>query len=555
MKIYRNITAMLAAAASLVSCGIDIEEYKEADSSSGEELVLSSSVDEPIVLDERNSSGTALSLSWTSGSNYGTGNAISYTLSVGKAGDGWEDAWSESLGRRVYSRSLTVEELNEIITGLGSTPGTAAEYAARITASVAEYPEMEQNSEIRFTATPYSPAPETLYIIGDMTEGGWTPSAATLMERTSGGVFSFECIAEEGDAFRFITTTSSEWPAYIPADGTENGLEFCPEKPSETVGTDFIIPETSRYRITADLLDMEVTVEDIMTQTLYLIGDATPGGWDLSSLTEMEMTGKGQFTWTGTLMAGGEGFKFVTTRNFWPGYVKAVESPDDMTLRYSETELPGDEDRKFQVDKNATYRVDVDLLALTVSVTEEGAAVFSTLYMIGDATDGGWELGDATQMENTSGNVYTWSGNLNKGSLRFVVTNTAFYPGYWKASDDPEDMTLRYSETGLSGDDDRSFSIDEAGVYTVTVDTDALLLTMEKTGDVPVEPDAFSSIWIIGTASPAENGWSLDDADGNDAVTLKPSADDPYVFTWTGDLKPGELKFSCDLQRDWHGLW
>ena len=103
---------------------------------------------------------------------------------------------------------------------------------------------------------------------------------------------------------------------------------------------------------------MEVTVEDIMTQTLYLIGDATPGGWDLSSLTEMEMTGKGQFTWTGTLMAGGEGFKFVTTRNFWPGYVKAVESPDDMTLRYSETELPGDEDRKFQVDKNATYRVD-----------------------------------------------------------------------------------------------------------------------------------------------------------------------------------------------------
>ena len=27
------------------------------------------------------------------------------------------------------------------------------------------------------------------------------------------------------------------------------------------------------------------------------------------------------------------------------------------------------------------------------------------------------------------------------------------------------------------------------------------------------------------------------------------------MFTWTGDLKPGELKFSCDLQRDWHGLW
>ena len=37
-------------------------------------------------------------------------------------------------------------------------------------------------------------------------------------------------------------------------------------------------------------------------------------------------------------------------------------------------------------------------------------------------------------------------------------------------------------------------------------------------------------------------------------MTLK-SADNPYVFTWTGVLKDGELKFSCDLQKDWNGYW
>ena len=269
----------------------------------------------------------------------------------------------------------------------------------------------------------------------------------------------------------------------------------------------------------------------------------------------MEMTGKGQFSWTGTLTADGEGFKFVTSRNFWPGYVKASDDPDDMTLRYSETELSGEDDRKFRISETATYKIDVNLLTLAVNITKEGEAVFNTLFMIGDATPGGWTIESATEMEMTSDGVYTWSGVLNSGSLRFVVTDTAFQPGYWKANDDPADMTMVYSETGLSGSEDRSFNITEDGEYTVTADTKSLTLSIVRTGDVPEKAEPFTSLWIIGTASPADNGWSLDDAENNDAVTLKPSADDPYTFTWTGDLKSGELKFSCDLQREWKGKW
>ena len=28
-----------------------------------------------------------------------------------------------------------------------------------------------------------------------------------------------------------------------------------------------------------------------------------------------------------------------------------------------------------------------------------------------------------------------------------------------------------------------------------------------------------------------------------------------YVFTWTGKLNAGELKFTCDKQSDWNGAW
>ena len=33
------------------------------------------------------------------------------------------------------------------------------------------------------------------------------------------------------------------------------------------------------------------------------------------------------------------------------------------------------------------------------------------------------------------------------------------------------------------------------------------------------------------------------------------SADSPYVFTWSGTLKAGEMKISCDKQSDWGGDW
>ena len=88
------------------------------------------------------------------------------------------ECYTESLGKRIYSRDITVEELNNIVTGLGAKHGTSGEYKGRIRASVTDYPEMEQYSEFSFTATSYNPAPAVLYITGDATEGGWDAAKA-----------------------------------------------------------------------------------------------------------------------------------------------------------------------------------------------------------------------------------------------------------------------------------------------------------------------------------------------------------------------------------------
>ena len=381
------------------------------------------------------------------------------------------------------------------------------------------------------------------------------------MTRSSAGIFTAEAIFDACE-FIFNTTDGNAWPAYVRDNTSDNGEGTFNAIYSETApaGTDYMfsIREKSFYRITVNLFDLTVSIEDILSKTLYLIGDATPGGWSLDNLSEMEMTGKGQFTWTGTLSTAGEGFKFVTTRNFWPGYVKATEDPDDYSLEYFASD-PGStsgEDLKFKVPEVGEYTVNADLINMTVSYSKTGEAEFNTLYIIGDATPGGWDNNKATEMEPAGNGTYSWTGELNAGSFRFIVTPGTFNPGYWKANDNPDDMSIVYSETGLSGADDRSFSISEAGNYTITADTEALVISIRNNGGSPEpQPEAFEAIWLIGDASPASNGWSLDDAETNDAVKMKPSSDNPYLFSWTGSLKNGELKFSCDLQRDWNGIW
>lgn len=58
----------------------------------------------------------------------------------------------------------------------------------------------------------------------------------------------------------------------------------------------------------------------------------------------------------------------------------------------------------------------------------------------------------------------------------------------------------------------------------------------------------YEGLYLVGEATP--NGWDL----GN-ATPMTKSADSPYIFTWSGTLKTGEMKISCDKQSDWNGDW
>ncbi len=527
MKRYRILSAILTAAACLVSCGIDIDEYKATDPDAGTELKITSSVSEKLALDERYSEDSALELNWTAGSNYGTGNAIGYTLEIIR--DGVEEIYSEDLGRRVYETSFTHKELNNILaTILGAAPGSDTEYTIRVTAEVSGYPELTQMSEMRMAISTYQPVSRTLYLLTG--NDGWNPSAATAMTRTADGFFTYESMMDACE-FRLITTSGQLWPAYVSnGQTTGQNVQYCSEAPSGTV-MNFSIASKSLYRIDVNLLDLTVTVTDILPSKLYIYGSATPGGWTPEDATEMAPgSGKGIFTWTGTLIGSGE-FKFITSKSFWPGFVKASPDANDFSIRYSATELPGEEDLKFKTGKNGTFEVTVDILNLTVSYRRTGDAVYENLYVIGDFCE--WKLDKAEKMSEVSEGVYRWSGQMNTGKFRFVVSTADFAPGYWKENDDPADMSIRFSESALGGTEDRAFEITEAGGYIITADTKNLKVTVDK---------GLENLYMIGDATPG--GWELS------ALTPMTKTGD-WTFSWTGTLKAGGEGFKFITSNDW----
>lgn len=279
---------------------------------------------------------------------------------------------------------------------------------------------------------------------------------------------------------------------------------------------------------------------------LYMMGEATSGGWVLENATAMNQGSNGIYTWSGSLKAGD--LKFVTTTSdFLPCYVateenQPVQMDTPMNLVYRAVETENIPDFKFMFEKG-NYTITVvtgDNPTMTVSAGPEPA---NTLYMIGEATQGGWDLAKATAMTYADGK-YTWTGELLSGDLKFVPTND-FMPCYVApVENQPVEMdtpmTLIYKESADDAVPDNKFMF-EAGKYTIDVVLgDNSTMTVRYEGE-PEPADVPDALYIVGNVSnwePAQGiAMSYDEAS--------------KTFSYTGDLPDGQVKFLTS-NVDWN---
>ena len=166
--------------------------------------------------------------------------------------------------------------------------------------------------------------------------------------------------------------------------------------------------------------------------TLYMIGDATQGGWALENATALAYDADSKtFTWTGDLTVGTEGFKFVVSNTaFVPCFVAASEgqqlvSGEQVALVYRENEEAGaPADYKFKVpeDGNYTVVVTMDGTEASMVVTQNSVAPVPQWYVAGNGNEKGAVVYDYNHINATTS---TSGYENNGGNVKFTISERA----------------------------------------------------------------------------------------------------------------------------------
>ena len=117
----------------------------------------------------------------------------------------------------------------------------------------------------------------------------------------------------------------------------------------------------------------------------------------------------------------------------------------------------------------------------------------STLYMVGDATPNGWDIGNPTPLTATEADplIFTWEGSLNKGEIKLCLTTGSWDAPFIRPLVNGTEISrtaITNAKFGMhAGDPDDKWRVVDAGKYRLTFDLRNWTMSTEYTG----EPDIY----------------------------------------------------------------
>lgn len=235
------------------------------------------------------------------------------------------------------------------------------------------------------------------------------------------------------------------------------------------------------------------------TDKLMVAGSSVWGGWstDNSAVMLQDANDPTVFVYTGWINAN-EDFKFLTQAG-WGGqeYRNAGDLTGDGILTGTLVLRQGDDgDTKFQLPESANYKITANLTNLTISAEkityQDKPILHNVLYLVGDATPGGWDLGQSLSLNQSSTNPFLFSNTvaLTVRTFKIPVNKYAGFGQKFYFRDATDNAKI--SEDGT---DDRQWSITENGTYVVTVDLEnATISIVEDTGTGLNNPESSAKI-------------------------------------------------------------
>lgn len=335
----------------------------------------------------------------------------------------------------------------------------------------------------------------TLFMVGDATPNGWSIDDPTPFTQNADDpmLFTWEGTLNMGEMKLCLQSGSWDNPFIRPA----NNLEAISK--SNISGQTFAmwagdpdnkwkVTDAGKYRLTFDMRNWTMSTEylgekekpaaePIFLEHLYAIGSATPGGWEWNQAAELRKESDYIFIYEGELNAGE--IKFSGEKS-WDG--SFIHSPSDgVKINKDGVEdekfeyYAGGNDNKWKVEVQGKYRLTLDLEHWTIKSEFLGELQKEKhIYMIGDATAGGWAWDKAQEFTQDASNkdVFTWEGQLTEGTFKMSEEKDFNAPFYR-----PSSANVTVDASGVSASDmvftaspDDQWKVTEAGTYQITID-------------------------------------------------------------------------------------
>jgi hypothetical protein len=226
---------------------------------------------------------------------------------------------------------------------------------------------------------------------------------------------------------------------------------------------------------TAESNAIKVKIEPAPTgaaySALWIVGDATPNGWDINNPNEFvkDPTNSFQFKYNEVLKVGE--FKIpVTTGNWNCDYFMPPTNGPDISSTEVELIAGGTPDNKWKISTAGAYKILLNISSSPfIKITP--FTPYAKLWIVGDATPAGWDIDAPTPMTTTPENPYEFSyeGTLNVGEFKIPVTTGDWNTDYFMPLENGEGISAKYTTLVKGGNPDYKWKIAEAGKYKITI--------------------------------------------------------------------------------------
>ena len=244
-------------------------------------------------------------------------------------------------------------------------------------------------------------AAERLLIVGDGVWGGWSIDNSIVMmnDAAQPDVFTATVNLKANSDFKFLTET---WWGALEYRAGDSNVTLSDGVASALVSSDengndnkFVVSETANYTIVCNLAAKTVIVNkaayqdaEIKHTALWLVGSATTGQWDLGKATMIRPSDDNPMVFRDTVeLLEGEMKIAVNNQTGFGQTFYLRDTTDDTKMVF------GGDDNKWNITKAGKYDVTVDVVNMTISITETSSTGISSAESASNVTTALYDLG------------------------------------------------------------------------------------------------------------------------------------------------------------------